>query len=64
MTCCEEGNVVSNVLATWLKGFRNTQDTNLEIQNRIDATVRKVCDYLLRRLARINFTELYPAFDL
>lgn len=44
VTCREVGNIVSDVLATWLGGFKNTPDTNLEIQNEIDPTVRKVCD--------------------
>lgn len=44
VTCREVGNVVSDVLATWLGGSRNTPDTNLEIPNEIDPTVRKVCD--------------------
>lgn len=36
VTCREVGCVVSHVFATWLGGFKNTPEANLESQNRID----------------------------
>lgn len=42
MTCLEVASVVSDVLATWMGGFGNTPNTNLEIWNKIDASMRKV----------------------
>lgn len=41
MTCLEVASVVSDVLATWMGGFGNTPNINLEIWNKIDASMRK-----------------------
>ncbi len=67
MTCCEVGNIVSHVLATWLGGFKNIPDTNLEIQNRIDVTVRKVtCDQcsFTRQVFELSFFDLILHYEL